>query len=285
MRGFWQDFQRLIQQPGEGLLKIIAVNCLLFLILMLFRLVMIISGKAFVYELLLEQLTLSANFQSNLLHPWRFISYFFVHVEIFHLAFNMMFLYWFGKILQEVIGNNKSVQIFFYGGIMGAVAFLLAYNFIPFFERQGVSFLLGASGGVFAIVLAAATLRPNYEVHLVFIGPVRIKYIAGFYLIWSLLETVGTNAGGQIAHLGGAIVGFSMGYLHEHPINWQKLFPKKNSPLNSSKFSRDVQPQKTAENIDEEELNQILDKISKSGYDSLSKSEKRRLFKASQKNE
>lgn len=133
MRGFWQDFQRLIQQPGEGLLKIIAVNCLLFLALMLFRIVMIISGKAYVYEMLLEQLTLSADIQSNLLHPWRFISYFFVHVEIFHLAFNMMFLYWFGKILQEVIGNNKSVQTFFLGGIMGAIAFLIAYNFIPFF--------------------------------------------------------------------------------------------------------------------------------------------------------
>lgn len=284
MRGFWLDFQRLVQQPGEGLLKIIVVNCLLFLLLMLVRIFMIISGKEFIYELLLEQLTLSANFPTNFLHPWSFITYFFVHVEIFHLAFNMMFLYWFGKILQEVIGNNKSVQTFFYGGIMGAIAFLIAYNFIPFFERQGGSFLLGASGGVFAIVLAAATLRPNFEVHLVFIGPVRIKYIAGFYLIWSLLETVGTNAGGQIAHLGGALVGFCMGYLHEHPIRWNPLL-KKDSPFIHADLTREKMPNKQAENIDEEELNQILDKISKSGYDSLSKSEKRRLFKASQKNE
>ena len=284
MRGFWNDLTRILQQPGEGLLKIIAVNCLVFLVLMLFRIVMIISDKAYVYELLLEQLTLSANFQSNLLHPWRFISYFFVHVEIFHLAFNMMFLYWFGKILQEVIGNNKSVQTFFLGGIMGAIAFLLAYNFIPFFERQNGSYLLGASGGVFAIVLAAATLRPNFEVHLLLIGPVRIKYIAGFYLIWSLLETVGTNAGGQIAHLGGAMVGFFMGYLHEHPINWER-FRKKESPFIHADLTREKKPRKQAENIDEEELNQILDKISKSGYDSLSKTEKRRLFKASQKNE
>jgi len=126
MRGFWQDFQRLIQQPGEGLLKIIVMNCLLFLMLMLIRIVMIISGKAWVYEWLLEQLTLSADIKANLLHPWRFISYFFVHVEIFHLAFNMMFLYWFGKILQEVIGNNKSVKTFFGGGIMGAIAFLIS---------------------------------------------------------------------------------------------------------------------------------------------------------------
>jgi membrane associated rhomboid family serine protease len=284
MRGFWHDFLRILQQPGEGLLKIIVVNCMLFLALMLIRIVMIISGKEILYELLLEQLTLSADIQANLLHPWRFISYFFVHVEIFHLAFNMMFLYWFGNILQEIIGNNKSVKTFIYGGIMGAIAFLLAYNFIPFFERQSGSYLLGASGGVFAIVLAAATLRPNYEVHLVLIGPVRIKYIAAFYLIWSLLETVGTNAGGQIAHLGGALVGFCMGYLHEHPIRWDR-FRKKDSPFIHAEFTREVKPRKQAENIEEEELNQILDKISKSGYDSLSKSEKRRLFKASQKNE
>jgi membrane associated rhomboid family serine protease len=284
MRRFWQDFQRLVQQPGEGLLKIIVVNCLLFLVLMLIRIAMIIGGKAWVYESLLEQLTLSADIKANLLHPWRFVSYFFVHVEIFHLAFNMMFLYWFGKILQEVVGNNKSVQTFFYGGIMGAIAFILAYNFIPYFDRQNGSYLLGASGGVFAIVLAAATLRPNFEVHLVFIGPVRIKYIAGFYLIWSLLETVGTNAGGQIAHLGGALVGFCMGYLHEHPIRWDPL-RKKDSPFIHADLTREKKPRKQAENIDEEELNQILDKISKSGYDSLSKSEKRRLFKASQKNE
>lgn len=284
MHGFWIDFKQLLQQPGEGLLKIIVLNCLLFLALMLVRVVVIISDKAYVYDLLLEQLTLSADFRANLLHPWRFISYFFVHVEIFHLAFNMMFLYWFGKIFQEIVGNKKSVQTFFYGGIMGAIAFLIAYNFIPFFERQHGNFLLGASGGVFAIVLAAATLRPNYEVHLFLIGPIRIKYIAGFYLIWSLLETAGTNAGGQIAHLGGALAGFLMGYFHEHPIRWDRL-RKKESPFIHSNFTQEKIPRIQAENIEEDELNQILDKIAKSGYDSLSKTEKRRLFKASQKNE
>ncbi len=284
MPGFWQDFQRILKQPGEGLLKIIAVNSLLFLTLMLLRIFMIFTGKEAIYESLLEQLTLSSDIRSNFLHPWSFISYFFIHVEIFHLVFNMMFLYWFGKILQEVIGNNKSVQIYFLGGIMGAIAFLMAYHFIPFFERQQGNFLLGASGGVFAIVLAAATLRPNFEVQLFLIGPVRIKFIAGFYLIWSLLETVGANAGGQIAHLGGALIGFFMAYLHEHPIRWDKL-RKKESPFIHADLSRETKPRNPPENIEEEELNQILDKISKSGYDSLSKSEKRRLFKASQKNE
>ncbi len=284
MRGFWKDIQRIMQQPGEGLLKIIALNCFLFIAIQLIRILLIIGGKGMLYELLIEQLTLSSDIRSNLLHPWRFISYFFVHVEIFHLAFNMMFLYWFGKILQEVVGNNKSVQTYFWGGITGAFAFLLAYHFIPFFEHQRGSYLLGASAGVFAIVLAAASLRPNYEVHMFLIGPVRIKYIAAFYLIWSLLETVGANAGGQIAHLGGALLGFFMAYFYEHPIRWQAL-KKKGRPVIHADLTQEAKPRKQAENTEEEELNQILDKISKSGYDSLSKSEKRRLFKASQKNE
>ena len=251
---------------------------------MVFRLVSIFSGQASTYEVLLEKLTLSSQFANILEAPWSLLSYFFVHVELFHLAFNMLFLYWFGMIIQDVVGNNKSVQIYFVGGIVGAIAFYLAYNFIPYFESRGAAYLLGASAGVFSIVVAAATLRPNYEVHLFILGSVRIKYIAGFYMLFSLLETVGANAGGNIAHLGGALCGFCMAYLFEHPLSWRWL-QKKDRVFIDAKYTRETSPRKVAENIDEEELNRILDKISKSGYDSLSKQEKRRLFTASQKNE
>lgn len=284
MREFWQNTIRMLMQPGQGLLKIIAVNCAIFILLMVFRLISIFSGRSLVYDALLESLTLSSQFSHILQAPWSLLSYFFVHIEIFHLAFNMMFLYWFGQILQEVIGNNKSVRIYFMGGLVGALAFFLAYNFIPFFIQRGDAYLLGASAGVFAIVVAAATLRPNYEVHLFLLGFVRIKYIAGFYMIWSLLETVGANAGGNIAHLGGALCGLCMGYLFEHPLTWR--WPqKKDRVFINAPYTRTAPPHKGTENIDEEELNRILDKISKSGYDSLSKQEKRRLFTASQKNE
>lgn len=284
MRGFWLDIQRLLQQPDQGLLKIIVVNCTVFILLMLFRLIAILSGNPPAYMDLIEGLTLSSSLPTTLHAPWTLITYFFVHVEIFHLAFNMMFLYWFGLILQDVIGNLKSVRLYFVGGIIGAIAFLVSYNSIGYYQAQGNSFLLGASGGVFAVVVAAATLRPNYEVHLFLIGPVRIKFIAGFYMLWSILETVGANAGGNIAHLGGALSGFCMAYLFEHPlsISWPK---KKEKIFIDSSLTREKTPRKQVENIEEEELNQILDKISKSGYDSLSKVEKRRLFKASQKNE
>jgi membrane associated rhomboid family serine protease len=284
MRDFWQNIQRMLQQPGQGLLKIIVLNCAIFIFLMLFRLISIFSGHSAAYDGLLESLTLSSNFTHVLQAPWSLITYFFVHVELFHLAFNMMFLYWFGMILQEVIGNNKSVRVYFSGGITGAIAFFLAYNLIPYFVNRGDAYLLGASAGVYAIVVAAATLRPNYEVHLFLLGFVRIKYIAAFYMLWSLLETVGANAGGNIAHLGGALCGFCLGYWFEHPITWR--WPqKKEQVFRNSPHTRETGPKKTSENIDEEELNRILDKISKSGYDSLSKQEKRRLFTASQKNE
>jgi membrane associated rhomboid family serine protease len=120
----------------------------------------------------------------------------------------MMFLYWFGIIIQDFIGNKRLVQLYFYGGLAGAAAFLVAMNTVSFFIAKGPTFLNGASAGVFAVVVAAATIRPNYQVHLLLLGEVRIKYIAAFYVLWSFIETTGSNAGGNIAHLGGAILGF-----------------------------------------------------------------------------
>ncbi len=210
MIGGWRDFQVFWQQPGNGFVKIIALNGGIFVLLMFFRLISIFSGHSLLFESVVESMMLSSQVTHFIRAPWSLITYFFVHVEVFHLVFNMMFLYWFGMIIQEVVGNTKSLQIYFGGGISGAIAFFLAYHYIPYFANRGEAYLLGASAGVFAIVVAAATLRPNYEVMLFLIGSVRIKYIAGFYMLWSILETVGANAGGNIAHLGGAFGGFCM---------------------------------------------------------------------------
>jgi hypothetical protein len=124
------------------------------------------------------------------------------------LVVQYAFLYRFGTIIQDFIGTQRIVKLYFWGGIAGAIAYLLMVNNFAYFIQKGPTFLNGASAGVFAIVVAAATIKPSYRVHLFLFGDVQIKYISAFYVIWSFIETTESNAGGNIAHLGGALMGF-----------------------------------------------------------------------------
>jgi membrane associated rhomboid family serine protease len=273
----------IFQQPNKGLMQIIVINVGLFVSFMLTKVVLVMVGKPDLFEGFLEQISLSSSFSEFSRKPWTFLTYFFVHVDLMHVVFNMLFLYWFGQILQDFLGQTKTIQLYFIGGLAGAVAYIVALNTIPFFKNQGPMFLMGASAGVYAIVTAAATMRPNYTVHLFLIGPVAIKYISAFYVVWSMLESIGSNGGGNIAHLGGALVGVLFALNSKRAIVPSQKIEKVLTYVT-------VAAQKSAgiastEVVDEEELNQILDKISKSGFDSLSKIEKKRLFQASQKNE
>lgn len=288
MKSIWFDIKMIFNSPGQGLKKLIAFNILIFLVLMVGKVSLILAGHEEIFSATLEHLTLSSTPKNVLKEPWTVFTYFFVHIELFHLLFNMMFLFWFGIIIQDFIGSERIVKLFIWGGISGAVAYLLLVNSFAYFISRGPTYLNGASAGVFAIVIAAATIKPTYRIHLFIFGDVQIKYVAAFYLVWSFIETTGTNAGGNIAHLGGALMGFIYGFYFQLP-------QKKNIPLKEEKvFSfikvaqkkiYDTAYEQDHQEVVEEELNQILDKISKSGYDSLSKYEKRRLFKASQKND
>ena len=283
MKSIWQDIRDLLNKPEQGLVKIMVINAGIFFALMLSKVVLIIANQAPAFELFIEQISLSSNVLQAATKPWTFFTYFFVHLDLFHLIFNMLFLYGFGQILQDLMGQTRLYQVYFLGCLAGAFAFLVVMNTIPYFIAKGPTFLMGASAGVYAIVVAAATLRPNYKVHLFLIGPVAIKYISAFYIVWSVIEMIGSNAGGNIAHLGGAILGFSYAWIDQQPQNTFKV-PKREKVL-VGQLNAQARPMSEREVIDEEELNRILDKISKSGYDSLSKIEKRRLFMASQKNE
>ena len=283
MRSIWHDMKAIFQQPNQGLMQIIVINVGLYIAFMLTKVVLILAGKPDLFEGFLEQISLSSSFSEFSHKPWTFLSYFFVHVDLMHVVFNMLFLYWFGQILQDFLGQPKTIQIYFMGGLAGAVAYIITLNTIPFFMKQGPMFLMGASAGVYAIVTAAATMRPNYTVHLLLIGPVAIKYISAFYVVWSVLESVGSNGGGNIAHLGGALVGvlFAL-YSKRAQAPTQRLEKVLTYVTVAAQKSVGIA---STEVVEEEELNQILDKISKSGFDSLSKLEKKRLFQASQKNE
>ncbi len=284
MRSIWTDIKNIIQQPGQGLLKIIIANGAIFIALMIARVGLLIAGKSELFDAFFAQVSLPSSLDLIIQRPWSLLTYFFLHIEVFHLVFNMMFLYWFGIIIQDFIGNKRLVQLFFYGGLAGAAAFIIAMNTVSFFIEKGPNFMNGASAGVFAVVVAAATIRPNYEVRLLLLGQVQIKYISAFYVLWSFIETTGSNAGGNIAHLGGAILGFIFAKNFLAASRPQAIFEIKIKEF-AQVVNQKIQPRKEPETVPEEELNSILDKISQSGYDSLTDYEQKRLFKASQKND
>jgi hypothetical protein len=212
-------------------------------------------------------------------------------------------LYWFGRLFVEYLGSDKLIALYFLGGIAGAVVFLLAYNFIPFYTQKvaaaqalglGIG-MVGASASINAIVVATAVLLPNYTFFLLFFGPVRIKYIAGITVFLSFLGTVGSNAGGNVAHLGGALIGFVYMKQLQSGINWgswitvtidwfKDLFRARPKVKVSYRNESTAQKKPTGKPpVSQDELDAILDKISAGGYESLTKEEKEKLFNASKK--
>ena len=283
-----EDFKSAWSKDDNGLVKIILINVIVFVTVSFLEVFITLSGGGAIINTLINKLMLPASFTTFILQPWSLISYFFLHLSFGHILWNMLFLYWFGKIINDNIGNNAVISLYVLGGIVGGLSYMALFNIIPFYQdRISDSLMLGASAGVFSIVAGSATLLPNYTFYLLFLGPVRIKYIALFYILLSFLDVTGSNAGGEIAHLGGALIGYlfirqlqngiNMG---EGIINILNLFNKKTSYRSENK-----QPIKKEEkqNISQDEIDKILDKISESGYSSLSKNEKEKLFNASKK--
>jgi hypothetical protein len=218
----------------------------------------------------------------------------FLHFDFFHILFNIIGLYWFGKMFLAHFEQDKLLGLYVQGGLAGAMLYVIAYNIFPVF--QGVnSVLLGASASVFAILVALAVYEPDKEIHLFFIGKFPLKYVAVFYLLLSVIGISTSNPGGNIAHLGGALWGYfyifqlrkgnDMGLGLVKFINKLAGMFKQKSKIHVSykQPPRDDYEYNRQKTQNQEEVNRILDKIAKSGYDSLSKSEKEILFKQGQK--
>lgn len=302
-RGLLDEFKHAFNRPDNGLMQIILINLAVYVGLIFFRVILTLTGGGQVYDNIMQWLMLPAAIPEFLTRPWTLFTYFFLHERFFHILFNLLFLYWFGKIIKEFLGGSKVVNLYILGGLAGGVFYIIIYNTIPFFaERVDSSMMLGASAGVFAVVVGAATFMPNYTIILMFIGPVRIKYIAIFYVILAFAQTTGANAGGELAHLGGAAMGFIYIKQLQQGTDWGKWIhmfsefiksffvrqPKvKVTYRKSEKSKRSAQSkpssakQTSAESTSQEEIDTILDKISHSGYESLSKDEKQKLFNAS----
>ncbi len=302
MNSILDELKHAFQRPNNGLMQIIVINLIIFLVLLLIWVPLTILKESNIYSVIVDQLTLPASLGKLIYQPWTLVTYFFTHEDFLHILFNMLFLYWFGKIIQEFLGDEKVVNLYILGGLVGGVFYILIYNLIPYFQNQiSSSEMLGASAGVYAVVVGAATFMPNYSIPLILLGPVRIKYIALFFVIMSYVGTAGSNAGGNLAHLAGAGLGFlfikqlqrgnDLGRPVTQFLTFAKSFfvrqPKVKVSYRRSKssngHSKASKVTKTTYETKQEEIDAILDKISDSGYDSLTREEKKKLFDASKK--
>jgi membrane associated rhomboid family serine protease len=308
MNSFFEQLKYAFKRPNNGLFRIILINLIIFAAMIVLEVVMKLSGADYIYEWVYQSLALPASLGAFLRQPWTLLTYMFVHADFFHILFNMLFLYWFGILIMEYQGSKKFVNIFVLGGIAGGLTYMLMYNLIPYYRGVvDASILVGASAGVSAIVVAAATLIPNHSFFLMFIGPVKIKYIAIFWVVFkSFAGLTGQNAGGEWAHLGGALLGFlyivqlrnghDIGYWVSGTLDWIGGLFNRRSPIkvthrrekaytaSRTTSSRSQQPQAGSfAKATQEEIDAILDKISAQGYESLTKEEKQKLFNASKK--
>ena len=163
------------------------------------------------YDFIQDQLMIPGEINAFLHKPWTLFTYFFTHEEIFHILYNMLFLYWFGRLIDEYLGNRRLMGLYIMGGIAGGLLYLAMYNLVPYFQNQAdTARMLGASAAAFSVAVGAATLFPNYTFHLLFFGPVRIKYIVFFFIILSVAQSAGSNAGGNLSSPWGSVDGICL---------------------------------------------------------------------------
>ncbi len=301
MSGILEDFKDAFSKRNNGLVQLIWLNVAVYVLMLIGLIICKMLNKDFLFENSLRYVSLVPALPTIIFRPWTILSYSFFHAvnPIEHLLPNMLMLYWFGTIIQEFIGSRRLVNLYILGAFSGGLLAIIAYNFIPYFNNGiQTATIIGASGSVMAIVFAAATLVPDYTFFIFLIGPVRIKYIAFFFFLVSLASMAGLNAGGGIVHLGGALLGYlyikqlqagrDFGAPIDHTIEFvQRIFKKQEKPQIKVVYRQKeagYTPKPVSNGFpDEDEVDEILDKISKSGYESLTKEEKQKLFKASQK--
>ena len=269
-------------QSGNPLFLFIGINVLVFLLVKLIAVgEFLFTGSTAASEWVTLQLSMPAALIPLLYKFWTILTYMFAHAGLFHILFNLLWLYWLGQIFLEFLNNRQFIFTYLAGGLAGAMLFIIAYNVFPAFRTSlPIAVLVGSSASVMAIVAATATLLPDYTIRLMLLGSVRLKYLALVYFVIDLIGIAGPNPGGSIAHIGGALLGFLYIKQLRNGDDWSKIFRKKRKLTIVQKHNPTA---KVSHLPDQEVIDQILDKISKSGYESLSSKEKEQLFKASNK--
>lgn len=280
---------------GNILNRLIWINIAVFIVLFVVQLI----TKLFLLQGfdLTQYIGLSSDLGS-LWKVWTIFTYMFVHLDLWHIFFNMLLLYMFGQLFVSSFNYKQLGSLYFLGGVAGGLLFLIAYNLIPYYvETAGNSLLIGASGAVMAIIFGISFYRPDFKVRLFFVIDIKLIYLALGLFILDFIALTSSNAGGAIAHIGGAAMGILFAQQMKqgkditkfitHTIdNLVGLF-KKGPRKPSGKFTGKFQERRDAYNYNarkkehNEQIDKILDKIKASGYNSLTKDEKKQLFDAS----
>ncbi|MFH0756597.1 MAG: rhomboid family intramembrane serine protease [Bacteroidota bacterium] len=283
-------------RSGNALHKLIYLNLGLFLAVQIVRIVLFLSNSYGLFNEFLNYLAVPANLEVLGRRPWTLITYMFLHVDFIHILMNLLWLYWFGMMFIQELGEKKLLSTYLLGGLTGGLLYVLFYNVFPVFEQaRSGSIAMGASASVMAVVVATAVYRPERRMHLVLIGPVKIGYIALAMFILTSMVDFSVNSGGKIAHIGGALLGFLFAYYYRQGKDILRGFdrmmdristwfkPGKQTMKVTHKRPADDFEYKKQKAAEQKEIDEILEKISKGGYDSLSAREKEKLFKMSDK--
>ncbi|WP_116981652.1 rhomboid family intramembrane serine protease [Emticicia sp. C21] len=300
MANFIDDIKNPFRR-GNTLVQLMLINAIVFLSLILTGAILSFFPEGNVINKVInDNVLLIAPIREFIWKPWTLLTYCFTHYSFWHLLFNMLTLYWFGTLVQEFIGSRKLMNIYIIGGVFSGLIYIGIYNLLSLTPQVNNinSTVLGASAAVCAVMFAAVTLLPEYEFYFFGLFLIKIKYIAWFFL---LLSFIVPSSG--ISHLGGALAGYSYIYLLRKGVDlgspietvgdwWSSLWrPKPKMKIPQRKYSESTVSSKgnSSTNLDpnyfpdQDEVDAILDKIGKSGYESLTKEEKQKLYRASQR--
>ncbi|MBU0487671.1 MAG: rhomboid family intramembrane serine protease [Bacteroidetes bacterium] len=286
------NFQRRPQLTFDlksPLVRLVIVNLAVFAFICLVQIYGKLMTDPTIFPSAISALSVPADLSALAAQPWTVLTYMFFHYNLLHILFNMLWFYWFGVIFLHFVGKRSLLPLYLLGGLVGALLYVVSFNAFPLFkDALPISSMLGASASVLAVVAAISTYKPDYSVNLMFLGAVKIKYIALVSVIIDLYSVDSDNAGGHFAHIGGALIGFLYGLSLRKGKNifakggfkWKlrKRKPRMKVTYKRPETDEDYQIRKAEK---QKKTDIILDKISQSGYQSLTKEEKEFLFQQS----
>ncbi len=287
-------------KQGGALTRLIYVNIGVFVVVRIIAAVFALGGALGWSEVLVSWLSVPADPLSLLFKPWTIITYMFLHYEFLHILFNMLYLFWFGRLFLNYFNSRQLLGVYFMGGISGALLYILSYNFLPGLQHYTPgAIMMGASASVMAILFATARYAPNFKVHLMFLGQVKLMHLALVLFVLDLISISSmSNTGGHLAHIGGALFGvlyasrLRKGKDSTLQFNrfMDRLFSifgkgrKMKVTYGGSKRPMTDMEYNARKKKQQQSVDRILEKIKRKGYDSLTAEEKRTLFDASNKN-